>query len=69
MNTRTVSKLYIVLEDVKIPVLPSQPGPASRSSQVAGRRNTGSESLWFMLDALHVLVRIMSALDMMLTKS
>ena len=60
-----------MLEDVNIHVLPIQPGPASRSSQVAGRRNTGSESLWFMLHALHVglLVRIMSALDMMLTKS
>ena len=64
-----MSNIYIVLEDVKIHVLPILPGSASRSGQVAGRRNTGSESLWFMLDALHVLVRIMSALDMMLTKS
>ena len=55
MDTRTVSNIYIVLEDVKIHVLPILPGSASRSGQVAGRRNTGSESLWFILDALHVL--------------
>ena len=47
-----------MLEDVKIHVLPILPGSASRSGQVAGRTNTGSESLWFMLDALHVLVRM-----------
>ena len=45
MVTRTLSTLCIVLEDVKITVISIIPGPSSMSSQVAGRRNTGSESL------------------------